>query len=31
MGIEGGSNNNEVQSQEIQQANIEQQAQNQEG
>ena len=30
MGIEGGSNNNEVQSQEIQQANIEQQAQNQE-
>ena len=30
MGIEGGSNNNEVQSQEIQQANLEQQAQNEE-
>ena len=30
MGIEGRSNNNEVQSQEIQQANLEQQAQNQE-
>nr|WP_317351353.1 hypothetical protein [uncultured Agathobacter sp.] len=30
MGIEGGSNSNEVQSQEIQQANLEQQAQSQE-